>query len=392
MSTLGRFVRAAAAVAGFGFASLPAQARADNCVVGFDDQFALSNFFNQARGQFGFWSRWDAVNNRPVRAQVPREAGSWFYRQPCGASIAYAIVEPLSNFGEDDHLHLPFTNAALRSSCPCTPPGDSWMDERNADDRVVRYSEGYGVCGSSTCPNWTAEPRSGAYPHTSRSGMIFRFDDYNYFDMLDVIIGGSRRVWALWSDGASTRTAGPLTPGYNVLNLSQVRWVQFLDYNFWVESGAASAPINIVDSLVMIPGGQLNLAYHRPATQSSTAFGGTPNRATDDSTNGAWSANSVTHTNSEAGAWWQVDLGKEYRIGRVDIFNRTDCCSDRLSNFDVEVSQTGSAWTQLYVAGPVGPSVSVDFAGAKAQYVRVKLRGTNYLSLAEVRVWAANPP
>ncbi len=34
-----------------------------------------------------------------------------------------------------------------------------------------------------------------------------------------------------------------------------------------------------------------------------------------------------THTNTDNGAWWLVDLGKNIKVGKVQITNRGDCCS-----------------------------------------------------------------
>jgi hypothetical protein len=42
---------------------------------------------------------------------------------------------------------------------------------------------------------------------------------------------------------------------------------------------------------------------------------------------------SSTLTKKEHGAWWQVDLGSEKKINTIIIYNRTDCCADRLSNY-----------------------------------------------------------
>jgi hypothetical protein len=33
--------------------------------------------------------------------------------------------------------------------------------------------------------------------------------------------------------------------------------------------------------------------------------------------------------------WWQVDLGNQKNIKKIVIYNRTDCCADRLSNYQV---------------------------------------------------------
>lgn len=58
-----------------------------------------------------------------------------------------------------------------------------------------------------------------------------------------------------------------------------------------------------------------------------------------------FSNRSVTHTNIEAKAWWQVDLGAIHEIGQVILYNRTDCCSERLANFGQcpHIGQTGQA-------------------------------------------------
>lgn len=69
------------------------------------------------------------------------------------------------------------------------------------------------------------------------------------------------------------------------------------------------------------------------AKQSSVASGGDPQRAIDGDTNGVFPDGSVTHTSSERGAWWEVDLGQEVLIDRVVVWNRTDCCTERLRGF-----------------------------------------------------------
>ena len=74
------------------------------------------------------------------------------------------------------------------------------------------------------------------------------------------------------------------------------------------------------------------------ASQSTLSSGGEAARAIDGNTNGNWSGNSVTHTDpSDNNSWWEVDLGADREIGLVNLHNRTDCCSGRLSNFRVSV-------------------------------------------------------
>ncbi len=91
-------------------------------------------------------------------------------------------------------------------------------------------------------------------------------------------------------------------------------------------------------------------------SQSSTrTAGGESSRAVDGNTDGAFASNSCTHTNTEPNPWWMVDLAAAYAIDKVVatsphtpssqlqhrttgaswqvvLYNRQDCCSERLNN------------------------------------------------------------
>jgi hypothetical protein len=133
-----------------------------------------------------------------------------------------------------------------------------------------------------------------------------------------------------------------------------------------------------------------NLALGKPTSQSSTYTGSyasaASSSAVDGNTSGNWSDQSVTHTNYEPQAWWQVDLQSSQAIGTVVLSNRTDCCSDRLSNFNLLVSDDGSAWQSYPYAG-TAPAQVTFAVNRTARYVKVQLNGTNVLSLAEVQVF-----
>jgi RHS repeat-associated protein len=145
---------------------------------------------------------------------------------------------------------------------------------------------------------------------------------------------------------------------------------------------------------------ETNLALNKPATQSSDGWGGVASRAVDGNTSGDWNAGSVTHTNLDSQAWWQVDLGSVQQINSVKVWNRTDCCSERLANFYVSVSDSPFNSTDLnttlgqpgvsnyYTSGQGGSPTSVP-VNRTGRYVRVQLSGANYLSLAEVQVMGA---
>jgi hypothetical protein len=145
----------------------------------------------------------------------------------------------------------------------------------------------------------------------------------------------------------------------------------------------------------------LDLAQGKPATQSST-LAGTPSAAAavDGNTNGNFSFGSVTATNLDANAWWQVDLGTPMNIGSVVVWNRTDCCASRLSDYWVFLSNTPfqptdtpttlqfrSATASAHLTSAPNPSASIVVLGGPYRYVRVQLSGANYLSLAEVQVF-----
>lgn len=70
--------------------------------------------------------------------------------------------------------------------------------------------------------------------------------------------------------------------------------------------------------------GTENLALRASASQSSTDFGGDAARAIDGNTDGAYTANSVTHTAISDNPWFELDLGGTHRIDRVVVWNRTD--------------------------------------------------------------------
>ena len=137
-----------------------------------------------------------------------------------------------------------------------------------------------------------------------------------------------------------------------------------------------------------------NIAWKKQATQSSTAYGGNANRALDGNTNSSYSQNSVTHTNFEKQAWWQVDLGRSEQVGLVRLFNRGDGeLAKRLSNFDVILyDEKRQEVSKHFVKQLTSNQLDVQFNGKIGRYVRVQLRHEQQaLSLAEVEVFRHTP-
>jgi hypothetical protein len=175
-------------------------------------------------------------------------------------------------------------------------------------------------------------------------------------------------------------------------------------YTVTASVGTLSASFSLTNLL----GGNGNLAQGRNATQSSTLAGYATTgaaSAVDGNTDGNFGDGSVTATNQDPNAWWQVDLGASVPIGSVVVWNRTDCCSARLTDFWVFVSNTpflatDTPFTLQNRAGTFAshqtsapnPSTTISVNGVQGQYVRVQLSGMDYLSLAEVQVFGNGPP
>jgi len=112
-----------------------------------------------------------------------------------------------------------------------------------------------------------------------------------------------------------------------------------------------------------------------------------------------------TDNNDKDGAWWQVDLGREVRLGAIMIYNRQDCCSDRADSLKVKVSSDGKNWTtqwdnQSKAANDYYRGGGHTFGGIKgdnpltievfgeysARYVRLQINPGNYLHLDKVEI------
>ena len=133
-----------------------------------------------------------------------------------------------------------------------------------------------------------------------------------------------------------------------------------------------------------------NIALGKRVSQSSTAFGGDASRAVDGKTDGDFGHQSVTHTNFQSKPWWQVDLDLEETIRQINIYNRTDTASNRLSNFHVILLDSfGNEIDRKRISSLTDTFAQIAIDYKKARYVRIELEGNNALSLAEVQVLRA---
>ncbi|HVR40567.1 MAG TPA: discoidin domain-containing protein, partial [Thermoanaerobaculia bacterium] len=150
---------------------------------------------------------------------------------------------------------------------------------------------------------------------------------------------------------------------------------------------------------------RVNLALGKAVDQSTTYhqdpygnFGAS--YANDGNTAGFFPTIKAATTNGgENQPFWNVDLGSVQPIDDIDVWNVTDQYASYLTNFVVFVSDQPFNGTLIDTTS-LGAGVSrYDFPGTPGQtthfdinrtgrYVRVQLKGNNYLQLAEVEIWA----
>jgi len=134
-----------------------------------------------------------------------------------------------------------------------------------------------------------------------------------------------------------------------------------------------------------------NLALNKKALQSSTYNSLGAQRVNDGN------KTSFNHTLEDAEAWWQVDLGTVSDITNIEIYNRLDCCSKKLSDFHVFVSDVPFSATNLsdtksqpgigdYFTAGQAENITTLNVNRTGRYVRVQLSGTNSLHMGEVVV------
>ena len=136
---------------------------------------------------------------------------------------------------------------------------------------------------------------------------------------------------------------------------------------------------------------QANITLFGVASQSSTNNGGVASHAIDDN------VESITETSgNDVETWWKLDLRTVSSIAEVVIYNRGDCCSDRILGFHLLIWYEGEVVYSSENEDPDESSTikdiySFSLTGVKrADEVKILIPGANkVLSIAEVQVYGS---
>ena len=275
--------------------------------------------------------------------------------------------------------------------------------KREIDDTYIQVLEDWinsldPGAGPQPFASFTTDPSTGIAP------MLVSFDASNSSDPLG---GGLNYAWDYGDGNSGTGETSEhiyINPGTYQVSLT------ITDINNNTSSATRSVVVNQA-----VPGECAsieNLALAKPTTQSSIFASFSSELAVDGNTDGNLDggSNTVTHTNNDQEAWWEVDLEAVQNIEYINVYNRTDCCQDRVSNFYVLVSDLPFTSTDLNETINQSDVLAVNIPGTalnptrvdidrSGRYVRVQLSDQDYLSLTEVEVMGCeyvnsctNPP
>ncbi len=229
-----------------------------------------------------------------------------------------------------------------------------------------------GVPPGGATPFWTIKRDS--------NGDFEIFPGGNERQSILTVNGGSPRLaFTISIDSSGTRSNLPLS--------EDVRWVI---RPVGGQTTTTPDPVPTSNS-----GSLSNLALNQPSSQSSVLFGLDASFANDGN------RDNLSHTESNGAAWWEVDLGGIRNIDHINIWNREECCANRLAEYQIFISDNPFS-SQNIVTTVNQNGVSNFFQSDAAQrptrqnigrtgrYVRIQLIGTNYLHPAEIEVMGTN--
>lgn len=316
---------------------------------------------------------------RHISASVPGEHQHYFYNAPttmpnagcCAGQSSHPVLKPADKI--EVSVYLPTDD----------PPLEVMI-------QVYNGSSWYRVFWGAQILSWPGS-YMGALPQTG-TWTTLSFTPSNLGLPANSVLSGMAFTLyngsASWSDVLFRSSDS----GYNGQYVSQM-WVG--DH----EPLGATTTADGGDSWTWQP---YDLAEYTTAYTSTTLGGGVASRGVDGNDDGNWYDGSVFHTDATTdssylglgagGDWWYVDMGAPHTVRRVVLYNRTDCCMDRLSHFRINYWDPSYGWRiasdqSNTITSAANPVIPINFADITTQYIMVQKADHNYLHLAEVEVY-----
>ena len=92
------------------------------------------------------------------------------------------------------------------------------------------------------------------------------------------------------------------------------------------------------------------------------------------------------HTEQQDNPWFEYDLGEPTKVHRVEVTNRSDCCSERVVPLVVELSTDHQKWKEVARQTKDFTTWTAKFPAQKTRYVRLRVPRTTVFHLEEVIV------
>ncbi|RXN14166.1 hypothetical protein ROHU_001099 [Labeo rohita] len=136
-----------------------------------------------------------------------------------------------------------------------------------------------------------------------------------------------------------------------------------------------------------------NVAVDGAAIQSSTFMSWFAEKAID-SNRGLQKNTSCSSTLNETNPWWRLDLCDVYKISKVVITNRNDCCAERINGAEIHIGNSlennsnDNPICAVIPAIPACESYNYSCGGMEGRYVNLIIPGDmKILTLCEVEVY-----
>ena len=90
------------------------------------------------------------------------------------------------------------------------------------------------------------------------------------------------------------------------------------------------------------------------------------------------------HTEAEQNPWVEFDLGARKKFHRLEVTNRTDCCSERTIPLVAEISDDRATWKEIGRRDTEFTTWNLTFSPKTARYLRLRIPRHSTFHLKDV--------